>query len=117
MCNGFINRLSSSDEIERKREEIKHLLDLFLTNSFDNDCFLSLTHHTLAVLDVLRPVLILPAEEGGEGDDDRHDPDGGDQHPDRGRVPRVDVVGVCHGPIPAQQSNMEICKLNRFNID
>ena len=96
---------------------MKNLLDLFLTNNFDNDCFLSLTHHTLAILDSLRPVVILPAEEGREGHDDRHDPHRGDQHPDGGRVPRVNVVGVRHGPIPAQQSNMEICKLNHFDID
>ena len=75
------------------------------------------THHTLAVRDSLRPVFILPAKERGQGHDDGHDPDGGDQHPDGGRVPRVDVVGVSHRPIPAQQSNMEICKLNHFDID
>ena len=41
-------------------------------------------YHALPVLHVLRPVLVLPAEQGGEGHDDGHDPDEGDQHPDGG---------------------------------
>ena len=91
----------------RKRDDIQNLWGLFILDNFNNRRFLTLTHHTLAVRDSLRPVFILPAEKRCQGHNDGHDPDGGDQHPDGGRVPRVDVVGVSHGPIPAQQSTIK----------
>ena len=59
------------------------------------------THHASSFVDPGSPGLIFPAEERGEGDDDGHEPDAGDQHPDRAGAPGVDVVRICHGPEPS----------------
>ena len=58
-------------------------------------------HHASSLVDPGQPSLVFPAEERSEGDNDGHEPDTGDQHPDRAGAPGVDVVRVGHGPEPS----------------
>ena len=57
------------------------------------------TYHTGALVNSGSPVFILPAEQRGKGDDDRHEPDAGDQHPDGAGAPAVDVVRIRDCPV------------------
>ena len=62
-----------------------------------------LTYHTLSGLYPLRPVLILPAEEGRQGHHDGDDPDQADHQRDVARVTGVDVVRLRNSPVSVQQ--------------
>ena len=74
------------------------------------------TYHTGALVNSGGPVFILPAEERGEGDDDRHEPDAGDQHPDGAGAPGVDVVRICHSPEPSIISPTLFLKVFQLRI-
>ena len=67
-------------------------------------------YHAFSVLHILRPIFIFPAEERGKRHDDGHDPDEGDQHPDGGGVPGVDVVRISDCPVPeGKQDDVTSC--------
>jgi hypothetical protein len=59
-------------------------------------------YHALPLLDAFQPVLVLPAEEGGERHDHRHDPHQADHSADVTRVSRAYVVRLRHCPVPEQ---------------
>ena len=71
------------------------------------------THHAGPAGHSRRPVLVLPPEERGEGHDDRHQPDAGDQHPDGAGASAVDVVRIRNRPVSAitQLESVETFKL------
>ena len=61
------------------------------------------THQALLLdVDAVVEPLVLPAEEGGEGDDDGGQPDQQDHRPHRAEGPRVDVLHLRHRPIPEE---------------
>ena len=63
-------------------------------------CFVS-THQALFLdVDAVVEALVLPSEEGREGDDDGGQPDQQDHRPHRAEGPRVDVLHLRHRPIP-----------------
>lgn len=51
-------------------------------------------------VDPLLEVVVLPAEERRERDDDGRQPDEEDHDAHRPQVPRLDVVHVRHRPVP-----------------
>ena len=66
------------------------------------------THQALFLdVDAVVEALVLPAEEGREGDDDGGQPDQQDHRPHRAEGPRVDVLHLRHRPIPeAREKNI-----------
>ena len=73
-------------------------------------------HHASSLVDPGQPSLVFPAEERSEGDNDGHEPDTGDQHPDRARASGVNVVRVGHGPEPSINSPTLFLKVFQLRI-
>ena len=77
---------------------------------------LTRTHHASSFIDAGSPGLVFPAEERSERDYDGHEPDTGDQHPDRAGAPGVDIVRVGHRPEPDIISPALFRKLFRLQM-
>ena len=74
------------------------------------------THHARSFVNPGSPFLIFPAKERSEGDDDGHEPDAGDQHPDGAGAPGVDIVRIGDGPEPSIISPTLFLKVFRLQI-
>ena len=74
------------------------------------------THHASSLVDPGSPGLIFPAEERSERDHDGHEPDTGDQHPDRAGAPGVNIVRIGDGPEPSIISPTLFLKVFRLQI-
>lgn len=62
-----------------------------------------LADHALLFVDALQVFRVLPAELRGQRHDECHAPHDDDHAHDPLAVPRVDVVHVSHGPVPAER--------------
>ena len=80
--------------------------------------FVSTTHQALFLdVDAVVEALVLPSEEGREGDDDGGQPDEQDHRHHRPEGPRVDVLHLRHRPVPeAKENHLQVIQIEVLTL-